>query len=156
MSTVTAATSAAATAGDGISTTASRVPTRTLDQQDFLKLLVAQAKSQDPLNPKSDMDYVAQMTQFSMLEGMRGVQSDVTGLRAGQEVNSANALLGRTVEVDAGQHNRVLGIVSAVQIEAGKPKVVVGGKTYDYSSIVEVSPPASQQSVQPSATTAIP
>ena len=118
----------------------SRIPTKTLDQQDFLKILVAQMTTQDPLSPKGDMDFVTQMTQFSMLEGFRTMQTDMTGLRSGQEFSSAESLLGRTVEIDAGSDDRVLGVVSAMRIESGKPKVIVGGRSYDAAKIVEVSP----------------
>lgn len=148
MSTITnaSATGAALNAGG---TTTGRIPTKTMDQQDFLKILVAQAKSQDPLNPNAETDFVSQMTQFSMLEQFKGVQTEMTGLRTGQDLTSANSLLGRIVEVDAGKQDRLLGLVSAVQIEAGKPKVVVGGRSFDVAKIIEVSPPVTEPAVQP-------
>jgi len=148
MSTITNTSSIGATSNAGGPATG-RIPTKTMDQQDFLKILVAQVTSQDPLNPNGETDFVSQMTQFSMLEQFKGVQTEMTGLRTGQDLTSANSLLGRIVEVDAGKQDRVLGLVSAVQIEAGKPKVVVGGRSFDVAKIIEVSPPVTETAVQP-------
>ena len=36
-----------------------------LGKDDFLKLMVAQMKNQDPMNPADDKDNIAQMAQFS-------------------------------------------------------------------------------------------
>jgi flagellar basal-body rod modification protein FlgD len=41
---------------------------QTLNQADFLQLLVTQMSSQDPLNPESDTDFAAQLAQFSSLQ----------------------------------------------------------------------------------------
>lgn len=38
------------------------------DQEMFLKLLVAQMKNQDPLNPQDSVQYMTQLAQFSSLE----------------------------------------------------------------------------------------
>ena len=59
-----------------------RVPIKTLDQQDFLRLLVAQMTQQDPLNPKSDLEMIPQMVSFTQLEQSKSMQSDIAQLRA--------------------------------------------------------------------------
>lgn len=41
---------------------------RELGQEDFLRLLVTQLKHQDPLNPTTNTEFVAQLAQFSQLE----------------------------------------------------------------------------------------
>ncbi len=51
-------------------TTASKVGA---DQEMFLKLLVAQMKNQDPLNPTDSTQYTAQLAQFSSLEQLTGI-----------------------------------------------------------------------------------
>lgn len=41
-----------------------------LDQNDFLALMTAQLKNQDPTKPVDNTEYVAQMAQFSMVAGV--------------------------------------------------------------------------------------
>ncbi|HEX4949620.1 MAG TPA: flagellar hook capping FlgD N-terminal domain-containing protein [Blastocatellia bacterium] len=53
----------------GVSDTATTKPSKVgADQEMFLKLLVAQMKNQDPLNPQDSVQYMSQLAQFSSLE----------------------------------------------------------------------------------------
>jgi flagellar basal-body rod modification protein FlgD len=57
---------------EAISSTSGTTQTATskvgADQEMFLKLLVAQMKNQDPLNPQDSVQYMSQLAQFSSLE----------------------------------------------------------------------------------------
>ncbi len=119
--------------------TASRLPVKMLSQDDFLKLLVAQMTSQDPLNPKSDIDMIPQMVSFNELEQTKSMQTDIQNLRAEQQVLQANSLLGRTVDVQDGDR-KVTGQVTAVQMEEGTPKLLVNGQRYDLGSLLSITP----------------
>ena len=46
-----------------------RLPKSTLDQADFLALMTAQLKNQDPTKPVDNQQYVQQMAMFSQLAG---------------------------------------------------------------------------------------
>lgn len=46
----------------------------------FLKLLVSQIKNQDPLNPMDSMNFVSQLAQFSQLEAILGMRSDLQAI----------------------------------------------------------------------------
>ena len=120
--------------------TSSRLPIKTLGQEDFLKLLVAQLTSQDPMNPKQDTEFIAQMAQFSALEQSKTMQSDIASLRGDQQMLQAYGLLGQTVQLQQEGQNAVLGTVSAVQNEAGTPKLMVDGKSYTLDEVLFVYP----------------
>jgi len=128
------------TAYPGQTASESRIPVKTLDQQDFLKLLVAQMTQQDPLNPKSDLEMIPQMVSFTTLEQSKSMQTDIAQLRAEQQMLQANSLLGRTVEIQDESKARITGQVTAVQMEEGTPKLVVNGKQYDLSQLVSITP----------------
>ncbi len=135
--TSTTATSAANTQ-DG----SARVPTQTLGQDDFLKLLVAQMSSQDPLNPQKDTDFIAQMAQFSTLEQSKTMASDISGLRSDQQMSRAGSLLGQTVTVmPGGTSDPVTGVVSSVQTTSAGAKIVVNNTAYTLDQVALVSGP---------------
>ena len=64
-------------------------------EQQFLQLLVAQLKNQDPLNPMDGTQFVTQLAQFSQLEQMigvnQGVQQLVTDAQNGQSSGSGSS-----------------------------------------------------------------
>ncbi|MCK9518902.1 MAG: hypothetical protein M0R74_07765 [Dehalococcoidia bacterium] len=81
-----------------------RSPSSELSQVDFMKLIIAQMRNQNPLEPQSDTDFMAQMAQFEALNQMRAVADGMKVLQGVQELSSATAMIGRTVigkQVDA-------------------------------------------------------
>src|SRR6266700_4311221 len=105
--------------------TQDRIPSKVLGQNDFLKLLVTQMTSQDPLNPQKDTDFIAQMAQFSALEQAKTMQQDIAQLRDGEETGQAVGLLGHKVQILDSKKKTITGLVSAVTLEAGTPKITV-------------------------------
>jgi flagellar basal-body rod modification protein FlgD len=61
-----------------------------LDKSTFLKLLVAQIKNQNPLNPADGLEFVSQLTQFSQLEQMMAIRQDVDGLAGAGDASQEN------------------------------------------------------------------
>jgi len=112
---------------------------QSLNQGDFLKLLVAQLSAQDPMNPVSNTDFAAQMAQFSTLQATQTMQTNLAGLESSQAVLQANGLLGRTVQVQSEQGVSDSGVVSAVNIQAGTPSITVNGQSYGLSAVSAVS-----------------
>jgi flagellar basal-body rod modification protein FlgD len=71
--------SAAASAASG-STSASGLAGAAPSKEMFLQLLVAQIKNQDPLNPTDSVQFVSQLAQFSELEQVIAIRSDLDGM----------------------------------------------------------------------------
>jgi flagellar basal-body rod modification protein FlgD len=73
-----------------------------MGQDAFLKLLITQLKNQSPLNPQDNTAFVAQLAQFSSLEGIQNLNTTVTALSNSMQSSQAlqaSSLVGRTVEV---------------------------------------------------------
>lgn len=68
-----------------------RTQNQSMGQDEFLKLLVTQLSNQDPLNPMDQKDFLAQLAQFSTVEGINNMQNSQT------RVQAAN-LLGKQVD----------------------------------------------------------
>ena len=51
------------------------------NENTFLKLLVAQLKNQDPVNPQDGTQFVAQLAQFSGLEQSIQMRQDLDAIR---------------------------------------------------------------------------
>jgi flagellar basal-body rod modification protein FlgD len=132
MSAVSSVTSGALGVNDNAASDLSRLPTKTLGQSDFLKLLVAQLTAQDPLSPMKDTEFISGMASFTSLEQSKTMQEDMALLRADQ-------LLGRTVSVKDAEDGVHVGVVSTVHVMAGKPKLQVDGADYDLGQVVSVS-----------------
>ncbi len=61
------------------------------NEQTFLKLLVAQIKNQNPLNPTDAVQFVGQLTQYSELEQLIGIRSGMQQLTAQSSADPATA-----------------------------------------------------------------
>jgi flagellar basal-body rod modification protein FlgD len=108
------------------------LPEQTLNQSDFLQLLVAQLSSQNPMDPVSDTQFIAQMAQFSALQETTTMQESVASLQA-------NSLLGQTVEVQNDAGTTSSGVVSSVLYQSGSPAVIVNGQSYTLDQVQAIS-----------------
>ncbi|CAM3212703.1 flagellar hook assembly protein FlgD [Moritella viscosa] len=71
-------------------------------KNEFLDMMVAQIKNQDPLNPLDGTEYVGQLAQFSMVEGIEGLRASQAGqaeMLYTQQVLQSTALIGTEVLV---------------------------------------------------------
>jgi flagellar basal-body rod modification protein FlgD len=71
----------------------------TLGKQDFLKLLITQLRNQDPLNPLDQNQFLAQTAQFTSLENLQNISTQLTEMKAlaqGQALTQGASLLGKT------------------------------------------------------------
>lgn len=91
--------------------------TQSMGKEDFLKMLVAQLKNQDPLNPMDGTDFATQLAQFSSLEQLTNLNQGITNLGLYQStqanVQAAN-LIGK--EVTAGSGNGFVADGSSVNL----------------------------------------
>ena len=70
----------------GIPTTGNSAATK----ENFLQLLVAQIKHQNPLNPSDGAEFLSQLSQFTEMEQMLGMRQDLQAIRASLETASKN------------------------------------------------------------------
>lgn len=78
-------------------------PSNELGKDAFLELMITQLKNQNPLEPQANAEFVAQLAQFSSLEGIQQLNDSVETLVGSNQSNQAlqaSALVGRTVKIE--------------------------------------------------------
>ena len=126
-------TTPAATQAAQTNTAPQRSMTKVLGQDDFLKLLTMQMQNQDPMNPQTNTDFVAQMAQFTTLEQSRSMTNSLQSIQARQDVQTAVQLLGKPVQLSDGR----MGLVEKVTLDkTGAPTLQVGSNTYKLNQVV--------------------
>jgi|SRR5215207_7093855 len=122
--------------------------TTTVDRKDqgsqkdmFLKLLVAQMKYQDPANPASSSEFMAQTATFTQVEKLEEIAAQNASLLALQRSTSAGALVGRTVSYTDDTGATKTGVVTSVRLgnESTEATAVVGGVAVSMGRITEVA-----------------
>jgi len=86
-------------------TTSTTTTTKTLGKDDFMKLLLAQLKNQDPLKPVDGTDFAAQLAQFSSLEQLSNMNTELKNQSVNQmTMNYAQSvnMIGKEVVTNSG------------------------------------------------------
>ncbi len=81
-----------------------------LDKDAFLNLLIAQLQNQDPLNPTDSVEFTAQLAQFSSLEQLGNVNTNLKQLQYVQmSINNSQAvsLIGKQIRAFGNSLQRV-------------------------------------------------
>lgn len=118
---------------ENTSITSTKVDTKgttRLGKDAFLQLLVAQMQYQDPLEPSSDTEWIAQLAQFSSLEEMQNMSAALTN-------SQAFSMVGKTVSINTGTGTKE-GVVDYVTMSGNKTYVSVDGSKYLTSDIEAV------------------
>ncbi len=74
-----------------------------LGQTAFLELMITQLQNQDPLSPQDNTQFIAQLAQFSSVEGLERLNTNFEGFAGNFTSNralQASSLVGRSVTVD--------------------------------------------------------
>ena len=107
-----------------------------MDKDAFLQLLVAQMKYQDPLEPTSNTEYIAQYAQFSQVEQMQN-------MAASMDLQRASSLVGEEVYIkttsSSGETQYVQGKVDYVVYENGKAYLAIDEQLYSLDDLDTVA-----------------
>ena len=83
-----------------------------LGQDAFLELMITQMNNQNPLDPQKNSEFVAQLAQFSSVEGLGKLNETMSGMALSMQSSQAlqaSSLVGRTVKIET----------STAELEAG-------------------------------------
>lgn len=110
-----------------------------LDKDAFLKLLVAQLKYQDPLNPADPGDFMAQTAQFTTVEKLDLLTQQGESTNRALGLSAASGLLGRSVSWIAADGTTSTGKVTAAVSSIDGVNVTVGAEKVALDAITGIS-----------------
>jgi flagellar basal-body rod modification protein FlgD len=132
MSTMNIATGLENVTGTNTSSTAST--TKTIGKDEFMKLLLAQLKNQNPLNPMDGTDFAAQLAQFSSLEQLTNLNTELKTQGLNQMTlgyaQSAN-MIGKEVATQNGNSILVDGSTTDIRYQLAKDAQAVRITIFD-------------------------
>ncbi|MMZ59251.1 flagellar basal body rod modification protein [compost metagenome] len=126
-----------------------------LGKDAFLKLMLTQLQNQDPLSPMDNTAMVAQMAQFSSVEQLYNISTQLTNMS--QSLGSNSNLIGKvaswTSSTETGNYNISTGkaetvynlesgIVDSIIVRSGVHYAKIGDKEIEVSKIERVENPA--------------
>jgi len=113
-----------------------------LSGEDFFKVLIAQLVNQDPLEPTSNQELLAQMASIREIELNTSLTASLKNLTSQQQFGSASSLIGRSVTGRVGEDGTAIhGQVLSVRFEPdGRVYLLLdSGQELSLSDVVHVA-----------------
>ena len=131
-----------------------------LGKDDFLNLLVTQLQHQDPLSPMDSAEFTSQLAQFSSLEQMNNINTNLEVLQLYQaSINNSQAVgfIGKTIKALGNSIGVADGVADQIHFELAENASSVIAHIYDsHKNLVKTIQPgglnAGEQSVEWDAT----
>ena len=113
-----------------------------LDNDDFMTLLFAELKNQDPMKPMDSGEMMSQIATLNSLNALMAIKESITTLNNSQTLSYATSLIGKTINAipDASDTSTIVtGVVTSMTTIDGETLVQIGDTDVELSTIVSVS-----------------
>lgn len=113
--------------------------TNKMGKNEFLELMVTQLKNQDPLDPMDNKEFISQTAQFTSLEQMSNMNTNMEEFLNMQKLTQVSGLVGKEVKAlneDSGE--TITGEVEKVKMADSGPKLIINGNEYNMGSVNEI------------------
>ena len=141
--TTTTATATTATPASGISDLELREeigdPTANdLDQDAFLKLLVAQLRYQDPLDPSDPAEFMATTAQFTTIEKLNELTEQGANNAIVTGLSMASSLVGRSIDYVGVDDVAASGVVTSAVVSGGDVQLMTPNGPVSMSTVTGI------------------
>ncbi len=109
-----------------------------LGESDFMIMLVAQLKNQNPLEPMDNKDLMGQVTQLNSLNELQAISTQIKTLAASSQTSYAASLIGKHVKAQRDGQEPLEGLVTAMEVLEGDCILTIGDTTALLSSVTGV------------------
>jgi len=118
--------------------TQAALPGGELGKDAFLKILLAQMRNQDPLNPADGTAMITQLAQFSSLEQMQNLNTKLDQLIEVQLLGELSGLVGKMVSF-SGENDEILeGTVQSLVWSGNKSQLRINDALIPLGRLLEV------------------
>ena len=106
---------------------------------DFLQLLLAQMKAQDPTNAMDSTDMMMQFAQLTTVQELQSLTEKMEALAESNSMSLASSLIGKEVTANYNDDYSIQGLVESVDISDGEYWLSIGGYQVSLSDVTKVS-----------------
>ncbi len=114
---------------------------REMDLEAFLKLLIAELRNQDPMDPMDNAQLLGQVSQIREIESNLRLNETLEAVQLGEKLSAAAGMLGHTILALDDQGQLVTGVVDRVTVDDNVPKLHLGEYAVDLKNIREILAP---------------
>jgi|SRR5579863_2738050 len=127
--------------GSSSATSGSTAPTgfAALTSQDFMTMLLAELKNQDPTQPVSNSDLLQQLSQMQSLQSNVELNSTLSSFASNQQIASGASFLGKVVTGTDSNKNPVSGVADSVSTQNGTVTIGVGSSSIPIGNLTGVA-----------------
>lgn len=105
----------------------------------FLQLLVSQLQYQNPLEPMAQEEFLGQLAQFSMLDGVEQLNVNFESLIKLQSLSQGADLVGKRVEyISPITNDKATGVVDAARVVNGDLQVTIEDVNVPVAQVIAV------------------
>ncbi|WP_238653789.1 flagellar hook assembly protein FlgD [Paenibacillus piscarius] len=109
----------------------------TLGKDQFLKILMTQLQNQDPTQPMEDKEFIAQMAQFSSVEQLMNISTQLTAMN--QSLGSVSGLIGKQITwTDTETKLPKSGNVESIVVSSGVQYAVVSNERIALTDVTQI------------------
>lgn len=109
-----------------------------MGENDFMIMLTAQMKNQNPMEPMDNKDLMGQVTQLNSLNELQAISAQMRSLTKASQTSYAASLIGKQVKAQTGDEEPMEGIVTAMEVIDGDCILTIGENTALLSSVTGV------------------
>jgi flagellar basal-body rod modification protein FlgD len=111
-----------------------------MDKDTFLKLLVAQLRHQDPLSPADPGDFLAQTAQFTAVEKLEHIATQVSEQTWALALSTAGGLVGQEITFLRMDGSTGSGVVTSATTDPDGIVLNVGAEEVPLGAITRIAP----------------
>lgn len=104
----------------------------------FMQLLLAQLRYQNPLDPMQNEEMIMQLTQINSLQELQSINNALVELSRSSRLASASNMLGKTVLASLGDGTTMEGVVTGISVIGNETYLWLGEQMVPLSSIIKV------------------